>query len=265
MASGITRGAVGPWPVLQLSASDSGVLVFPAPRGGGGVGQLTWFNRDGKVTETIDQPSGDVEYLNPAISPDGTIVAVNRADPQTGAWHVWLIDVARGNIASRLSTDSAPDFDPVWSSDSKEIIYASNRDGRLAFYRQPIAGGATTEVKDVSQVSSPIPSDWSQDGHVLYQQLQRSVRTFSSLTLMPKFSWRTLKSHRTGGDLSADGKWLAYASYQSDRFDVFVERFPGGSPRKQISNGGGTHPRWTDGSELCTGSRPAASSRPNCL
>jgi serine/threonine protein kinase len=250
VASGVTRGAVGPWPKLQLSASDSGVLVFPAPRGGGGMGQLTWFNRDGKVTGVIDQPTGDVEFLNPAISPDGTIVAANRADPQTGAWHVWLIDVARGNIASRLTTESAPDFDPVWSPDSKEIIYASNRDGRLAFYRQTIAGSPTTKVKDVSQMSSPIPSDWSHDGHVLFQQLQRSVSAFLVSDPQAEVQLTNPQVPAYGGRLSADGKWFAYASYQSDRFDVFVERFPGGSPRKQISNGGGAHPRWTDGTEL---------------
>jgi Tol biopolymer transport system component len=250
VASGVTRGAVGPWPYLNLSASDTGVLAFAAPRGGGSMGQLTWFNRDGKVMGAIDQPAGGVEYLNPAISPDGTIVAANRADPQTGSWHVWLIDIARGNAASRLTTASASDFDPVWSFDGKEIVYASDRGERLAFYRQSIVGGSATLVKDVSQVRFPIPSDWSQDGHILYQQLQRSVWAFLLSDAHAEVPLANRQSPSYDARLSPDGKWLAYASYESDRFDVFVERFPGGSPRKQVSNGGGTHPRWTNATEL---------------
>ncbi len=75
---------------------------------------------------------------------------------------------------SRLTTDPASDFDPAWSFDGKEIVYVSDRDGHLAFYRQSIAGGAATLVKDVSQVRFPIPSDWTQDGRILYQRLQQS-------------------------------------------------------------------------------------------
>ena len=251
VASGVTRGAVGPWPELTPSASDTGVLIFPAPRGGGAVGQLTWFDRNGRVTGTIPQPEGGVEYLNPAISPDGTVVAANRADPQTGAWHIWLIDVARGNAAARLTTDAASDFDPVWSHDGKEIAFVSDRERHLAFYRQSIVGGPATLVKDVGQIRLPIPSDWSGDGHILYQRLQRSVWAFPLSDAPAEIQVSDRQYGAYGGRLSPDGKWLAYASSQPGRFDVVVQRFPSGSPRKQISNGGGTHPRWTkDGKEL---------------
>ncbi len=48
-----------------------------------------------------------------------------------------------------------------------------------------------------------------------------------------------------GGRLSPDGHWLAYASAQTGQFEIFVQGFPTGSPRKKVSNGGGVHPRWT--------------------
>jgi Tol biopolymer transport system component len=251
VASGVTRGAVGPWPDLTPSASDTGILVFPASRGGGALGQLTWFDRNGRATGTIPQPEGGVEYLNPAISPDGSVVAANRADPQTGAWHVWLIDVARGNAAARLTAEAASDFDPIWSYDGKEIVFVSDRERHLAMYRQSIVGGPATLVKDVGQIRFPIPSDWSKDGHILYQRLQQSVWAFPLSDALTESQVSDRPYAAYDGRLSPDGKWLAYSSAQSGLFNVVVQRFPEGSPRKQISDGGGTHPRWTnDGKEL---------------
>jgi serine/threonine protein kinase len=262
VASGVTRGAVGDLVQLTPSASDNNVLAFPASRGGS-VGQLTWFNRDGQITGTIDPPSPDVEYLNPAISPDGTEVAANRMDAQTGAWHVWLIDVARGNAASRLTTDPGSDFDPVWSPNGREVVYASEREGRLAFYRQSVGGGPAQQVLDVTKATFAVPSDWSRDGrYILYHQLLGAPPW--SVWSLPVSGDRVpiqLVDNQFapyGARLSPDGHWLAYASIQTGRFEVFVQGFPTGSPRKKVSNGGGVHPRWTrDGKELVYWAAPA--------
>ena len=221
VATGVTRGAAGPWPELTVSASDTGILVFPGSRGGGGVGQLMWFDRNGKATGTIPGPAGDVEYLNPAISPNGTIVAANRMDPQTGKWHVWLIDLARGNAPSQLTADPASDFDPVWSYDGKEILFVSDREGHLAFYRQSSAGGPATQVKrDISQVRFPIPTDWSQDDHILYDRLQVSVWGFLLSDPHTEALLEGPQPISYGGRLSPDGKWLAYSSVLIGPFRV---------------------------------------------
>jgi serine/threonine protein kinase len=119
-----------PWAVFA-SASSNGVLAF-VKTGGGSPGRLVWFDRTGKALSAVDQPEG-VEYLNPTLSPDGEQIALNRMDPQTGNWDVWTVDVARGN-ASRVTFDPASDADPVWSPDSKEIVFASNRGGQLGLY-----------------------------------------------------------------------------------------------------------------------------------
>ena len=245
VAANINRGAVGPWPQLTLSASETGVLAFPAPRGGSSLGKLTWFDRDGRVIGTIEPPSADVEYLNPAICPtNDNLVAANRLDPETGSWHVWVIDAARSNAASRLTTTQGPDVDPAWSSDGKEIMYVADRDGRRGLYRQSVDGGAPTRVLDVSQFRNPMPSDWSGDGQVLFSDLQRSVWAFhlGDRTPVP-----VQQRNSYGAHLSPDRKWLAYAVSDGGSFKLFVERFPGGSPRKQISTGTGVHPRWING------------------
>jgi eukaryotic-like serine/threonine-protein kinase len=247
VAQGVNRGAAGPWPALTVSASDTGVLAFPTPRGGSSVGQLTWFNRDGKATGAIEAPTtDDAENLNAVISPtNDSLIAANRLDAQTGTWHVWLIDGSRSNAATRLTTDSASDVDPVWSPDGKQILYLSERDGARGFYRQAIAGGAPERVLDVSGFTAPIPSDWS-DGYLLFQQLQQSIWALRLGDRAPiRLADRQPQSY--GPHLSPDGKWMAYSSARAGAFELFVEGFPGGSPRKQISIGGGVHPRWTKG------------------
>jgi serine/threonine protein kinase len=248
VASGVNRGAVGPWPALTVSASETGVLALPSPRGGSSIGQLTWFNRNGQAIGAIENRSGDqAENLNGEISPTNEhLVAVNRLDPQTGAWHIWLIDTSRGDADSRLTTESASDMDPIWSPDGREILYSSDRGGTLAFYRQSIDGGVPKRVLDVSGISNPIPSDWSEDGYILFQRLQQSIWALRLGEQVPmQLADRQPQSY--AAHLSPDGRWLAYASVRGGTFEVFVEQFPGGLPRKQISAGGGVHPRWTNG------------------
>jgi len=53
------------------------------------------------------------------------------------------------------------------------------------------------------------------------------------------------------GQVSPDGKWIAYQALVSERYEIFVQPFPGPGPRQQISTGGAQSPLWSrDGSEL---------------
>ena len=105
VATGVTRGALGPWPQLTPSASTTGVLAIPALRGGSPLGQLTWFDRNGKITGAIAQPAEpDAEYLNPVISPaNEKLVAANRMDPQS--WRLARVGDRRRARQRRLQAD----------------------------------------------------------------------------------------------------------------------------------------------------------------
>jgi hypothetical protein len=53
------------------------------------------------------------------------------------------------------------------------------------------------------------------------------------------------------GQISPDGRWVAYGSNESGRNEIFVAPFPGPGGKWQISTAGGTYPRWRhDGSEI---------------
>jgi len=237
------------------SASNTGMLAFVTTRAGS-AGQLTWFDSAGHVSSAIEQPQGG-EYINPAISPGGDLVAANRQDPQTGNWDLWIQDVAR-QVWSRFTSDPAQDSDAVWSRDGKQIAFASNRGGRFGLYRKAADGSGSEEP--ITMFDGPVvdllPTDWSVDGRfVLYNistQLHPGWAVWKAAVgggatpvpiLQDAFNFY-------GGRLSPDDRWIAYSSFESGGPEVYVQRFTGGD-KKQVSRGGGAHPRWTaDGRSL---------------
>ena len=77
----------------------------------------------------------------------------------------------------------------------------------------------------------------------------------SELWFLPSHSDSTRQRIAGGGALngkfSPDGKWVAYASPESGRLEIYVQAFPEGRQRWQVSGGGGNFPRWRrDGREL---------------
>ena len=121
-----------------FSVSDTGTLVY---RGGTGeLSVLTWLDRQGNPAATVGDPG---EYSSPAVSPDGSHVAV--AMGPLGSRDIWLLDVARGS-STRFTFDPARDDYPSWSPDGKTIAFGSNRGGQLALYIKPADGSGEEKL-----------------------------------------------------------------------------------------------------------------------
>jgi serine/threonine-protein kinase len=60
------------------------------------------------------------------------------------------------------------------------------------------------------------------------------------------------KAVESGGEISPDGRWMAYQSDKSGQFEIYVSPFPNTEGGLwQISNAGGTRPMWArNGREL---------------
>jgi hypothetical protein len=59
------------------------------------------------------------------------------------------------------------------------------------------------------------------------------------------------RSNESHAQISPSGKWIAYVSDDLSLNEVYVESFPAGGTRQQVSRGGGRYPRWSgDGKEL---------------
>ena len=228
---------------MDFSISENGILIFRTQESLRE--KLLWYDRSGRQYETLSDPG---EYADPEISPDGNRVAIARADSQTGVQDIWIHDSSRG-MMSRFTFSGADD--PVWSPDGGDIIYST---GDL--YRMSATGTRKPELLLKSSMDK-VPEDWSSDGkYLLY--LVHEGSTGSDLWVLPlqkgskPFPFLQSPFVETHGQISPDISWVAYASDESGRYEVYVQSFPSPEQGKwKISSNGGTMPRWRkDGKEL---------------
>jgi len=240
--------------LTAFSVSENGVLAYRS--GGVRNTQLTWFDRNGRRVGSVG-PMGAHRDL--WLSPDDRQVAISSMDLQTGTHDIWLFELSRGT-ATRFTFHAADETTPLWSPDGKSIVFTSSRDGPSNLYQKGASGTRVEEPLLVSSVSK-YPTDWSSDHrHVLFANWDS--RTKWDVWSLP------LASQTTGAEpqpvpylqtefdtfqagFSPDGRWVAYTSNESKRYEVYVQPFPAGSGRWQISTEGGAQPQWSrSGREL---------------
>ncbi len=237
--------------LAQFEASLDGSLIVSRPAGDDNL--LTWFNRKGEATGTVGGPDS---YHQPRISPNGALIAFNRADPQNGNRDIWYTEISRG-ITARLTTDAANDWFPAWSPNGKQMVFTSDRAGAKSG-----AGGYLFIKKsmDPGRDELPLPTeaesgayDWSRDGKWISFGGQDIWIASVSGDSKP-FAFLATSFHEGGGRFSPDGKWIAYVSDETGRVEVYVRRFSGAPAtegRLQVSKSGGEDPVWrSDGQEL---------------
>jgi Tol biopolymer transport system component len=232
-----------------FSVSSTAILAYRAGAGTGAVRKLTWFDREGKQLGTAGDPG---EYNAVSLSPDGTRAAVDRIDG--GNDDIWLHEFGRG-ITTRLTSDPAQDFVPVWSPDGARIIFSSTRGGGLNLYRKAANGVGADELVNKSN-ELKFAQDWSRDGRfLLYSTVAGSSFDLWMLPLegtpKPEQYLRT-EFRESQGRFSPDGRFVAYTSNSSGRNEIYVQPFPMAARSKwQVSKGGGVQPRWRgDGKEI---------------
>ena len=224
------------------SVTASGTLVY-FEAGKGGLRRLIWRDRAGKKVGEIGQPQKDI-FL-PSLSPDGRFVGVEGVEERTGK-DVWLHEVDRP-IKTRFTFNGARDSRCIWSPDGKEIAFFSDRNGKHEVFIKPFDGSAEAQA-----VNRGYPDAWSPDGNYLIQSgsniryLKRDAEGgFEPLTFLQT------EFNETAPQFSPDGRFVAYCSNESGRFEVYVRPFPEGAGQWQISQDGGSQPRWgRDGDEI---------------
>jgi eukaryotic-like serine/threonine-protein kinase len=220
----------------SFSVSRTGQLAYY--QGPADSQQLTWFDRVGRRVGTLGEPG---DYTSAEISPDGKRVAVIRH------LHMWIYDVARG-LPTRFTFSPASDGVGIWSPDGKNIIYRSNAKGLFDLYRKA-ADGTGTEDLLYADDASKTPGSWSPDGRLLlfYRLDPKTQRDIWILPLdnpSKAYAWLAMPYDERLARFSPNGRWVAYESNESGRYEIYGAPFPGPGGKRQISAGGGELPRW---------------------
>jgi len=231
-------------------SSSTGILAYRAGTASS-ARQLVWFDRSGKSVGMVGNTDPN-NPANPSLAPDGQHVALDRQVSRNT--DVWLLETIRG-VATRFTFDTGQDRGPVWSPDGTRIVFGSSRTGSIDLYERP-ASGATPEQLLLASSNPSLPIDWSPDGRfILYRDIDPN--SGYDLWVLPlsgdrkPFPVAKTPFEERDGQFSPDGRWVAYRSNESGRFEVYVLPFPGPGGKVQVSTNGGTQPRWRhDGKEL---------------
>ncbi|MGK2933735.1 MAG: protein kinase domain-containing protein [Gemmatimonadaceae bacterium] len=265
---------LAPFDLKTLEITGGSVPVLDNVVRGGGFAQLAWsrsgsvvylsggplarddvvvrLTRDGKM-ETIDT-SWVGQFNSLAMSPDGRRLAVGMGIG-TSALNIWVKLLDRGPL-TRLSFGGR-DRRPVWSPDGKLVAFVRDTLTTGIVVTRPADGTGSDRLllrlpQQIQEVT------WTRDGQWIIARTDNAgpgagdlvgVRTSGDSTpvLLAGSAFSELNPA-----VSPDGRWLAYASNESGRSEVYVRPFPQTSGGLwQVSIAGGGQPVWSrDGKEL---------------
>jgi eukaryotic-like serine/threonine-protein kinase len=251
---------------VHAAVSASGSLAY-LPEGGNQTDrELVWVDRHGAASPAAKVHGFARRY---DLSPDGSRVVRYNVEAQTG--DVWIDDLATGKATrvtfhadpmppSRALTDR---LNAVWAADGTHVAYAAGSPTNL--YLADVGNGRQPERLTTSS-NTQWPTSWSHDGKTL-AYVEQDPLSGSDIWLLSQDRAGTLANPRpflrtpfseSVPTLSPDGRWVAYHSNESGRYEIYVQPWPDGGRRWQVSTDGGALPRWSPrGDEVFFRSGPA--------
>ncbi len=231
----------------QYSVAPDGSLAYVPGSNALASRRVVRIDHRGAVQPVTTSP-GAYEDLD--LSPDGQRLALTI---EASSWNIWLYQLARGTL-TRFTVEES-NTDPLFTPDGTRIVFTSFRDGQYGLYWKPV-DGSTPEERLVSSPNFFHPYSFSGDGQWLGYN-EANPDTAGDLWILPMSGDRKPRPFlRTPFNewfpaFSPDGRWLAYASDESGRTEVYVQPFPGPGEKVQLSVKGGRVPRWSaDGREV---------------
>ena len=228
-------GRVDPNDLLPaLAVSPSGHLAYQSSNVAT-VRQLRWVNRKGETIQTL---SPDESVGNPRLSPNVKMIAGVRNR------EVYVTDLDR-RPADRKTYEGNVGNNVAWSPDSSQVAFL-RQDG---IYAIDMHGG---NPRRLTQMPGH-PTSWSRE-YLAYTSPpyveQGRIYLLSLAELSKSIQAGSIQGNSVAGEISPDGRFLAFSSMKSGSYEVYVQRMPSMEERP-VSSGGGGLPRWRrDGKEL---------------
>ena len=233
----------------QFSFSADGAFAYVPASALSANQLLVWVDREGTLRPVTEERR---RFSEPELSPEGDRLAVQIEDDRSD---IWVLELERGTL-TRVSFEEGMENSPVWASDGDRLLFATEAGG-LAFdlFRRASDGSGDAEELYVTQYDK-FPSSLSPDETLLAFR-ESHPETGQDIWILPLEEGGELQPFaRTSfeeaqPEFSPDGRWIAYASNESGRFEIYVQAYPGPGAKTLISTDGGTEPRWAkNGREL---------------
>jgi eukaryotic-like serine/threonine-protein kinase len=213
--------------------------------------QLSWFSRSAQFIKAVGSPGA---YRGVEAFTKTDRVAVHRHDANGGD----IVVFEPGGSNLRLTTNAAQHNSmPIWSPDGSQIVFASLRNGKWGLYQKLSSGSGTDQMLYESDLTVA-PMSWSPDGkHIVFWVQDPAASGDIWVLTLDGDKWKAEKLiatpfNETHPQISPDGKWIAFTDNSKDsRNEIYVQSFPVGNGKFQISDNGGDWPRWKgDNKEL---------------
>jgi serine/threonine-protein kinase len=242
--------------LAAYSFSDNGRLVYRPGLdifGGRPETTIVWVDRDGNEERLDFEPN---QYAHPQISPDGEFISLTIPDGN-GNTDIWIQNLRRG-VLSRLTSSGAAEA-AIWTPDSENLLFGT-REGDWGIWIVAANGASEAEPlvreDDILRAETVSPDG----GHFLYRKGAAGPRLYAS-SMDGDRSGQTLFASAASGssnaseaisDISPDGRWIAYQSFETGQFEIYVRPYPNVNEGKwQITSNGGRQPKWgPEGKEL---------------
>lgn len=229
---GVLEGLAPVQESAQFAANDSGALV--ALNRAGRERQFSWADEPGRAL------GGLARLSDISIAPDGRRAAGVVAD--AAGSDIWTVDLDRG--ATNRLTYGGTNASPVWTPDGR-VLFASRSSGPFAVsVAHPGTGGAQVVSRDDSHL---FPTGAAADGRLVIARTQKDGRVAMGVAPRPDAKPVMFDDgpfDETDGTFSPDGAWLAFASDESGRWEIYVRHLTG-TRRVPVSAGGGERPSWS--------------------
>jgi serine/threonine protein kinase len=252
-------------PQVEASVASNGTLTYvTAPFQGF---QLTWFDRSGKELGKVGEPA---ERRGLSLAPDGTraVLVEGQFPARDPGTFLGMFDLVRNSDNRFTLSGKSGDGTAVWSSDGTRLIYPAADHAQLTLFLRSVDSDRETPLLPADGNPRTV-SDWSRDGRFLIYT-ETDPKTQGDIWYLPdpgKTGSKPVKFFGTNavdsqGQLSPDGRWLAYFSNEQGpgRGAVYIRSFPSGGSAMKVADKA-TEPRWSKrGNELFYLAKPLSTS-----
>jgi serine/threonine-protein kinase len=239
----------------QVTFSPSGTMAY-VPSGAGGSAIIVQRDRSGREEVIIAKPGA---YAGPRLSPDGRRLVLTDADAK-GRNQVWIHD--RASVTTRQLTFDGNSVRPTWGPDGTRVAFSTLRTGvEWNVWSAPADGSNAGErVGEGRQVLGGTAVSWTRDGKWLVvdgpPDDQKGPGGEDIYAIPTSGTPRTMQAavatpfEEQSGEVSPDGKWIAYVSDDAGKYQLYVQPFLVQGGRTLISAGRAAEAVWLSNNEL---------------